>query len=187
MPRKRTILEANLLDAARSVFAEKGFGVSVKEIARRARVSEGILFQRYHTKADLFFAAMAPPPFELKEHLQRVTGPEGLLEAVQKLSAMMLEYLRGAAPVLAQLMSHPDFRFEEFAKKHPDSGLVSLRRDLMAFFEANHAPDPPAAALLLIASLHGIAMFERLGAHEGRMPPEIVNRMILSIWKGVKS
>ena len=186
MPRKKTILEANLLEAARSVFAAKGFGAPVKEIARRARVSEGVLFQRYRTKADLFFAAMAPPPFELKEQLKAAGGPDGFLEALEKLSATMLDYFRDAAPVLAPLMSHPDFRFEDFARNHPDSGLVSLRRELMTFFEANHAPDPPAAALLLMASLHGLAMFERLGAHEGRIPQVFVDRMILTVWKGVQ-
>ncbi len=43
------------------------------------------------------------------------------------------------------------------------------------------APAPAAAALVLMASIHGIAMFERLGAHGGRFPPQLVERAIWCI------
>ena len=56
MPRPRLIDDATLLAAAREVFVEKGVGATTREVARYAGVSEGVIFQRYATKADLFFA-----------------------------------------------------------------------------------------------------------------------------------
>jgi hypothetical protein len=41
---------------------------------------------------------------------------------------------KGLIPVLLPLMTRPEFRFEEFAARHPNSPLDTLRRDLVAFF-----------------------------------------------------
>ncbi len=55
VPRPRKIDDATILTAARPLFLEKGPGATTKEVAAHAGVSEGLLFQRYKTKADLFF------------------------------------------------------------------------------------------------------------------------------------
>ncbi len=186
MARPRTIAEEDLLAAARAVFVEKGFGASTKAIASRAGVSEALLFQRYRTKADLFFAAMVPPPMRLDESMQIPAKGTDRQAALGQLGWAMLEYFRSAVPVLLPLMSHPDFDFESFAQNHPDSAMVAMRRNVVHFFIANHAPDPQAAALLLIASTQSLAMFERLGAHGGRFPDAMVQRMIDSLWRAVR-
>ena len=64
MGRPRVISDDDVLAAAREAFVEHGLGASTREIARRAGISEGVLFQRHGTKSELFFAAMEPPPFE---------------------------------------------------------------------------------------------------------------------------
>ena len=51
MPRPRRIDDATLLAAAREVFVAKGAAATTREVARRAGVSEGVIFQRYKTKA----------------------------------------------------------------------------------------------------------------------------------------
>ncbi len=63
MGRRPTIADDDILAAAHEAFVEYGLAASTRDIARRAGVSEGVLFQRHGTKANLFFAAMAPPPF----------------------------------------------------------------------------------------------------------------------------
>ena len=62
-----------------------------------------------------------------------------------KLGWAMLAYFGAAVPVLLPLISHPDFNFEDFARNHPNSAMVALRRNVVHFFLANRAPDPPAA------------------------------------------
>jgi AcrR family transcriptional regulator len=180
MARTRTIRDEDLLLAARAAFVEKGFACPTKEIARRARVSEGVLFQRYSTKEELFFAAMAPPQADLADLLGVA---DGSLEHLEAIGLRMLRYFQDAVPVLLPLVSHPAFKFEEFAMRNPESPLVTMRRDVMGYFNAIGAVDPAASSLLLMTSVYGLAMFERLGAHGGQMPPQFVRRMLERIWK----
>ena len=65
MGRHKQVSDETVLQAAREVFSENGFGASTREIARQAGVSEAVLYQRHKTKLDLFFAAMIPPPLDL--------------------------------------------------------------------------------------------------------------------------
>ena len=189
MGRNKTIPDAALLEIARRVFVEQSLGASTKEIARRAGVSEGVIFQRFTTKEDLFFAAMIPPPADLNRlfHHPRSKG-RALLE---KITLSMLDYFRSTLPVLIPLMSHPSFRFEEFAQQHPDSPMVTLRRRLVEFVIQEQragriAPvDPGGAALLIWATAHMIAFFERLGAHGGRFDPKIIRAAVKSLWEGL--
>jgi len=177
MARKRTIPDDSLLSAARACFIERGFAASTKEIARRAGVSEGLLFQRYGNKAELFLSAMAPPGGEqVSEALGLAPGSEPT--SLRVLGQALLDYFRGLAEVLLPLLSYPEFRFEDFARRHPDSVLAALRRQAMAYFQATGASDPAASALLLISSLFGVVMFEKLGAHGGVMPDDLVQRML---------
>src|SRR5260370_37309087 len=189
MGRNKTIPDAGLLEIGRRVVVEKGLGTSTKEIARRAGVSEGVIFQRFTTKEDLFFAAMIPPPADLNRlfHHPRSKG-RALLE---KIVLSMLDYFRSTLPVLIPLMSHPSFRFEEFARRHPDSPMVTLRRRLVEFvIQEQHAGrigpvDPGGAALLIWATAHMIAFFEQLGAHGGRFDPKIIRAAVKCLWEGL--
>ncbi|WP_433632644.1 TetR/AcrR family transcriptional regulator [Nocardia sp. CA-120079] len=55
-------IRARLLDSAREVFAEQGYaGASTKEIARRADVTEVLLFRHFGNKAGLFDSAVLDP------------------------------------------------------------------------------------------------------------------------------
>lgn len=182
MARKRTIRDEDLLSAARACFVERGFAAPTKEIAQRAGVSEGLLFQRYGNKAELFFAAMVPPPgTALRDQLTTVRkGADDLVD----LGMAMLDYFRATADVLLPLMAHPEFTFEDFAQRHPDSALAAMRREAMAYFTNAGASDPPASALLLMSSVFGLVMFERLGAHNGTMPAHMVRRMLQRIREG---
>lgn len=178
MPRTKTISDDDLLAAARAVFVELGWSVPTKEIARRLGVSEALLFQRFPTKEDLFFAAMTPPAGGLEPLLARVAEHGERADAIEALGLALVDYFRRAQPVLDPLMSHPSFRFEEFAQRHPDSPVIALRWQLVKFFQANDARDPQAAALLMMGVTWSIAAFERMGAHGGEMPRAIVQRAL---------
>ena len=189
MGRKKLISDVELLDVARKVFVESGFGASTKEIARRAGVSEGVIFQRFPTKEDLFFAAMIPPAADLHKvfHHPRSKG-RALLE---KLTFAMIEYWRETFPVLLPLVAHPSFRFEEFARRHPDTPLSQLRRGLVEFFVEEQRAGrigpvtPGAAALLVWSTAQTVVFFERMGAHDGRMDPKIVRETVRAMWEGI--
>jgi len=189
MGRKKTIPDAELLEAARSIFVKEGYGASTRKIARRAGVSEGVIFQRFSTKDELFFAAMIPPPVDLTRMFQR--SRKSGREMIRQLTLSMLDYCRRTLPVLLPLMIHPGFRFEELAARHPDSPLILLRRELMHFLmrekEAGRLgnTEPGAAALLVWSTAQSLAFFERLGAHRGKFQPEIIDATIECMWKGL--
>lgn len=53
-PRKMQDRSESILDAARSAFAEQGYeGTSIAQIARRAGVSDGLLYRYFRNKRDL--------------------------------------------------------------------------------------------------------------------------------------
>jgi AcrR family transcriptional regulator len=189
MGRRKTLSDADLLAMARQVFVEKGFGASTREIARRAGVSEGVLFQRYATKSELFFAAMILPAADLTGLLRthRLTGPRDL----ERIAMAMVGYFRSTMPVLLSLMSRPGFRFEEFARRHPDSPLDAMRRGLVMFLDEQRqagriaAVDPGGAALTIFALAESVAFFEQMGAHGGRMPEDVLRRAARCLWDGL--
>src|SRR5256885_7618272 len=67
--RPQIISDDELLDAARAVFLEHAVGATTAAIAKKARVSESVIFHRYKTKEALFLAvldreARVPPVLE---------------------------------------------------------------------------------------------------------------------------
>ena len=55
--KKRTGKQRAILEAALQVFAEKGVaGTKIAEVAQRAGVGKGTIYEYYRSKEDLFFA-----------------------------------------------------------------------------------------------------------------------------------
>ncbi|MGA2134335.1 MAG: helix-turn-helix domain-containing protein [Bryobacteraceae bacterium] len=189
MGRKKTISDADLLAVARAVFVAEGFSASTKDIARRAGVSEGVLFQRFATKDELFFAAMIPPPADLTRifHRSRLKGRK----LIEKLTLSMLDFSREALPVMLPLMTHPGFKLEDLAERHPDSPIFVLRREIGPFLLRESQAgrlgpvDPRGASLLIWCLAQSIAFFEKLGAHHGQFDPEIIRATIDCMWQGL--
>jgi AcrR family transcriptional regulator len=53
-----TLTDDELLEAARAVFLARGLDATTAEIAKRARISESVIFHRYKTKEALFSAVV---------------------------------------------------------------------------------------------------------------------------------
>ncbi len=191
MGRPKLIHDDELLAVARDVFVEKGIAASTREIARRAGISEAVIYQRHSTKADLFFAAMVPPAVNIEDLLASRDDDLGLLEHLEEIAISMLDYFRKLVPILLPLMTHPSFDFEKFVQQHPDSPLSRLRLKLMEYFEAQSdqgcivAENAAAASLVLFASLHSLAIFERLGVHGGKFDEATVRGMVRALWTGL--
>lgn len=109
MSRPKTITDEELLSVARKVFREAGHAASTRQIAESAGISEGILYQRFRSKDDLFFAAMEPPAPDL----QAILGPDEPTADVQRylrgVVARMAAYFGEVVPLGLRLMMHPSF------------------------------------------------------------------------------
>jgi len=76
---KKTARKQSILQAAIEVFRKGGFrNSSISEIAKRANVAEGTIYQYYKNKEDLFFSIPIQKTIEFSEevdlHLQGITG-----------------------------------------------------------------------------------------------------------------
>lgn len=191
MGRRKRIEDEELLAVAREVFSKSGIGASTREIARRAGISEAVIYQRHPTKADLFFAAMVPPALELKALLEHGNENLSACERLETVALGILQYFRDIMPILLPLVTHPSFDFERFAQQHPDSPLALLRVGLVSNLagQPELANTPPerigTAALTLVASMHGFAFFERLGAHGGHFDDKMVRNTVRLVWQSL--
>src|SRR5881394_1582524 len=78
---------AGILEAARKVFAKRGFSdATVDDIAAAAGVAKGTVYLYYNSKRDLYFAALKfgieQMYSALAEELKRVSTPEAKLRAL---------------------------------------------------------------------------------------------------------
>jgi AcrR family transcriptional regulator len=190
MGRTKRIGDEVLLAAARGVFAEQGYGASTRDIARRAGVSEAVLYLRHPTKLDLFFAAMVPPPVDAFP--PRAAG--GSFEpALRSVAVAMLDYFRRAMPVLMQLVVHPAFNARDMVERGAGVPLHALAGQLDAWLDDRRRkgdigadrPARRAAALVLLATLHSVALFERMGLHGGTVSDGALRDVVRLIAAGL--
>jgi AcrR family transcriptional regulator len=103
------VSEEKLLDAARDVLLRRGAAATTAEIARRAGISEALVFYRYETKERLVAAVLdreMHPPARLAE-LVGAAGGGHLLELVIELGEVLLAYVRATLPLVEVLRSLP--------------------------------------------------------------------------------
>ena len=80
--------QAAVLQAARELFAEKGYaGTGTEEIVARARVTRGALYHHFRDKADLFRAVMQAVAADLADRLvtQQLSRATGAVSAWDQL------------------------------------------------------------------------------------------------------
>ena len=189
MGRTKTVSDEAVLKAARDIFVEKGYGSSTREIARRAGISEAVLYQRYRTKLDLFFAAMIPPPLDLAERRGGGSGQDFAAE-LDGLALEIMAYFRNAMPVLLQLVTHPSFNMAELVDRETRLPLHRLGQAVAECIERQRgitadADRVQAATLTLLATLHSLALFEHMGIHGGSFPDQAVKNIVNLIAAGL--
>src|SRR5262245_47869588 len=123
--------EAEILQAARQVFARRGFALAaMEEIAQVAGLAKGTLYLYYHSKRDLYRAALRAGLVELCETLER---------AVAKAPTLATRLEAFVATKVAYFDEHRDFfriYLAEFGQAacgamDPDFRDLSLRQSRM--------------------------------------------------------
>lgn len=185
MGRNKQVSDEAVLSAAKAVFVEQGFGASTREVARRAGISEAVLYQRYKTKLELFFAAMIPPPFDLaRDPDSRADGSAA--EDLGVVAVSIMRYFREAMPVLLQLVTHPSFKLADLADRDSRLPVHGLGEAIAACLERHRqrgsitsdSARVQAATLTLVSTLHSLALFERMGFHGGSFPEAVVHNIV---------
>jgi AcrR family transcriptional regulator len=197
MARPPTIRDEEILEAARAVFLARGVQATTAEVAERAGISEGSIFNRFKSKEELFFAAMRPhgdgPP-EWVTSLERRVGKGDPKEQLYELGLEIIAFFRETIPLT--MMTWSNKPAEGGLPKHLASPNPPPLRGLKAvvrFFEAEvragrmHRHDPEVLARSYMGSLHTFAFFDVLyRAHdeESLAAEEYVRGLVQLIWSG---
>jgi AcrR family transcriptional regulator len=182
-----------LIEAARSLFAERGYAaVGTEEIVRAAGVTRGALYHHFGGKRDLFEAVYERIEVELA---QRIAS--GALDAG---SATPLEAMRAGAEMFLQASTEPEAqrivlldgpsvlgwdRWREIAAEH---GLGLIEATLQAAVDAGAIPEQPVRPLahVLMGALDEAAMLVARAKDPGLMRAE-VGRTLDSLLAGLSA
>jgi AcrR family transcriptional regulator len=197
MPRPNKITNEQILDAAREVFLERGFRATTAEVAQRAGIAEGSLFNRYRTKVVLFQAAMVPtlddPPW--LDHLESSIGQGDLIRILTDAGLEILDFFRGLLPLIMMTWSNAGPSGVPPLLAGPSSPPLRILKRLAAYFEAEmrggrmspHHPETVARAYL--AGIQNYAFFELITRAEAGRPladKVYVRGLVELLWRGFK-
>jgi AcrR family transcriptional regulator len=188
MTRPRTITDEELLGVARKIFRELGHTASTRAIARQAGISEGVLYQRFGSKEDLFFASMAPRAPDIEALLGPEPPNEGARAFLRNVLVRMAKHFGEVIPLAIQIVTHPSAHRSGMGRAQ--SGLAQLRKGLVArlvCFEAHGLVRPSTAsptAQLLVSLAHDRAMGHALHP-SSRHGTQDLEEMAEIVWKGI--
>jgi AcrR family transcriptional regulator len=191
MPRNKTITDDEILAVARSLFLQEGAKASTRTLAKLAGISEAVIFQRFKTKEDLFFAAMVPPAAQLEAMFDVQPGQKQVTTNLASISVQIVAYFREVMPVFLSLISHPSFEMRTFLQRHTMPAM-QISNQLMAYLNAEadlgriRQEGVATAAEILLSHLHNLALSETIGAHQSRDTERAISDAIALLWQGVK-
>jgi AcrR family transcriptional regulator len=187
MGRQKTITDDEVLRIARNLFREQGHTATTREIAQAAGISEAVLYQRFGSKDQLFFAAMHPRGPDLEQLL----GPpsEDALAYLHAVVGRLGEHFAEVLPLALRVMMHPSFDPARLAGAHPGGPAViveGLGERLAALARRGELALPSAAvaARLLVSLAHDWALRRLHG-----MPSQGVRElkeMVDVVWEGLR-
>lgn len=193
MARPSTITTQQILDAAREVFLESGMRATTAQVARRARVAEGSIFNRFATKQELFLAALQPsiqdPPF-----LRALAGRAGrgdVRENMVELGTELMAFLRRMMPLLMLSWSHSRGDLPPHLSS-PDPPPVRALREAAAYFAAEmklkrlRRQDPEVLARALFGGVQNYVFHEliRKGRRHRQSPQAFIRDLVSLLWAG---
>jgi AcrR family transcriptional regulator len=186
MARPPRISNQQILDAARAVFLAHGLTrASTVDIARRAGVSEGSIFNRFATKDDLFRAAMddaQPPAFALDRYVGQGDPRKNLI----RITVASVHFLSHLLPKLMLRWSERELAAHARGCNRPREIL----RALTAFFKAEGAlgrvgGDPPIIARMFMGSVWNYCFLRTVAGDRSMSAKTFAERLVAGLWQGI--
>ena len=184
MPRALGQIDARkhqaILDAASEVLAERGFGASIEEVARRAGVSKQTIYNHYGSKTELvrtlvdrrrslLTATFATAPAEQPVETTLATYALAILETI--MSSASLQLVRMAITNAVEM--------PELAQAVYDAGARAANEDLAAYLGGRSEldiPNPRRAADVFVGMVLGRLQTRLLMGVEGFEPQQARER-----------
>ena len=186
MARPPSISNQQILDAARAVFLAHGFTkASTIDIARRAGVSEGSIFNRFPTKDDLFRAAMdeaQPPALALDGYI----GQGDVRKNLIRITIESVHFLNNLLPKLMLRWSERELGAKATVCSRPREILHALT----AFFKAEKAlgrvgGEPPVIARMFMGSVWNYCFLQTVAGDRSMSAKTFAERLTAGLWQGI--
>jgi AcrR family transcriptional regulator len=129
MGRYKTISDDEVLRVARDVFRAQGHTATTRAVAEAAGISEAVLYQRFGSKDEMFFAAMHPTAPDVEEVLGPKDPPDDARKYLRTVAVRAAKYFSGVIPLALHIMTHPSFDRTLLAKARA-GGPAALRDGL---------------------------------------------------------
>jgi AcrR family transcriptional regulator len=192
MGRYKTISDDDILCAARQVFREQGHTATTREIGQAAGISEAVLYQRFGSKDDLFFAAMAPTKPDIELLLGPKDPPDDAHAYLHAVVVRIGGYFVEVLPLILHVMTHPSFDLAMLSRSKSASSDVCLRESLaqrLASLVSRRrmttlAPD--VTARLLISLAHDWALGMVLSPGALAQGDRELKKMVDVVWEGLR-
>jgi AcrR family transcriptional regulator len=193
MARPQQVADDTILAAARRVFLEHGPSASTARIAAEVGISQAAVFKRFHNKANLMVAALAPPSRPAWLGLVE-GGPDARpIEAqLTEIGLAALAFFRGLVPCLMVLKS-AGIDPQELLARFDDPPPLRVRRALAAWLSAARdqgrlrCGDPLDLAQHFIGALHVRAFLGHVFTDAAPIAedPRYVDHLVSTLWHGI--
>lgn len=178
--------EAAIHEAARTLFLEQGYSVSIDDIAAAAGVSKQTVYARFASKEELFEAVIRASADQLVGPLFDAAKGADTAEA---LTAMGLRYcdviLDPRKISMQRLMIAQAQQFPDLARRFYMGGPDYVRRRLAAYLETESAAgrlnidDPEEAASQFLGLVKGADQLASLLGLESAVTPTIARQRVV--------
>jgi AcrR family transcriptional regulator len=191
MGRRKTISDDAVLSIARDLFRARGHAVTTRQIAEKAGISEGILYQRYGSKDDLFFAAMHPSGPDI----EKLLGPKHPIDDAQAYLRTVVvrigKYFGDVIPLALRVMTHPSFDPGSLARAQPNAAAVlqaSLTERLASLSGRQRimTKSESVTARVLVSLAHDWALGRVLSPGSSPDRERRLKAMVEVVWEGLR-
>jgi AcrR family transcriptional regulator len=187
---------SEIMDAARYVFAHKGFtATTMEDIAERAGIAKGTLYLYYHSKRELFLGALVQGIRQLSaDTVRKVETASGVLGKIEAFVRTRVEYFENNRDFfliyhseIGDLLVHPAKQAGESAELYLDQArlleAVLNEAELNGEVRALRA----GAAAFTICDITRSVIVQRLLGWSTATIEEDLQHVISLIWKGISA
>jgi AcrR family transcriptional regulator len=192
-------LREHLIATAERLVARRGtVGLTVREIAREARVADGVLYNHFADKEELLALAVHAHVAAVEAALGPPPGPAGSGSVEANLTAYIdrsLALHAAILPAFAGLVGQPGVLARFDALPNPTAGGRGLREDLADYLRAEQRlgrlagdADVDAAATMLIGACHELILphlFSGSAQVQVQVPPGFATSLVTTVLDGI--